>query len=422
MLRKKCFATLGVLRRKVLGYGRLGVALTILIATLTLVRGAVGFQFDSEPDKTGAYNILHLFTWAKNPQGNLTFDAAGNLYGTTEDGGSAKCDGCGAVWKLARNAKGAWTVTILHAFTGVDGANPLAGLIFDLAGNLYGTTAGGGDLGCHKPYGCGVVFKLAPKPDGTWTESVLHSFTGADGWEPDAGLIVDATGNLYGETLFGGADDSGVAFKLAPSADGTWTESVLHSFTGGADGDGPGAGLILDVTGNLYGTTYYGGSDVHGVVFKLKPNPDGTWTESVLHSFTGADGSEPQAGLTLDAAGDLYGTTTFGGACAFSPSGCGVVFKLAPNADGAWTESALYSFTGGADGTYPRAGLIFDAAGNLYGTTLFGGDSTACGFGCGVVFKLLPSSSGWSETVLHTFIGFGSYPLGGVIFDRVGNL
>jgi uncharacterized repeat protein (TIGR03803 family) len=366
MQRKKCLRTLGA-------------ALTIVITTLTLASGAAGSQLGGEPDRTGAYNVLHLFTWAKNPHGNLTFDAAGNLYGTTEDGGGSGCggSGCGAVWKLARNAKGAWTVTILHAFTGgaftagVDGAYPLAGLIFDLAGNLYGTTAGGGDLGCHKPYGCGVVFKLTPNPDGTWTESVLHSFTGADGWEPDAGLIFDATGNLYS-------------------------------------------------------TTYVGGAYGQGVVFKLTPNPDGTWTESVLYSFTGgADGGYPEAGLIFDAAGDLYGTTAFGGS-ATCPGGdeCGVVFKLAPNPDGTWTESVLHSFTGGADGANPFAGLIFDAAGNLYCTTVGGGDSTACPSlgGCGVVFKLSSSSSGWSETVLHTFIGFGANPYAPVIFDRAGNL
>jgi hypothetical protein len=365
MQRKKCFATLGVLRRKVLGYGRRGVALAVVIAALTLASGAAGFQLDGGPDAAGTYNILHRFTWAQYPSGNLIFDTAGNLYGTTQ--GGAKC--CGAVWKLARNPKGTWTVNILHAFTGgAGGAYPYAGVIFDGAGNLYGTTADGGASGAscaYRSYGCGTVFKLTPNPDGSWTESVLYSFC---------------------------------------------------SEYGCADGARPFAGLVLDAEGNLYGTTY-GGGDGHGVVFELLPNPDGTWTESVLHSFAGADGRRPFAGLVLDAEGNLYGTTADGGVY-----DAGVVLKLAPTPDGTWTESVLHSFTfPGADGAASVAGLIFDAAGNLYGTTEEGG-STACYGGCGVVFELSPSSSGWSETVLHTFIGFGKYPEGGVIFDPAGNL
>jgi uncharacterized repeat protein (TIGR03803 family) len=468
MQRKKLWATLGLLRRdvsgyggqgvvrhKVLGYGLGGVAVTIVVAALTLASkaassqargesdsatagettalrlpgGAASSQRDgSEPDAATGYNILHLFTWAKNPQGNLIFDAAGNLYGTTSGGSSCTSStfGCGVVWKLARNSKGAWTVSILHAFTGPDGARPFAGVIFDAAGNLYGTTLFGGASGY------GVVFKLAPNPDGTWTESVLYSFTvGTDGFVPWARLVFDAVGNLYGTTS--AADPGfGVVFKLAPNPDGTWTESVLYSFTGGADGNEPEAGLIFDAAGNLYGTTYVGGSSTAcdfgcGVVFKLAPNPDGTWTESVLYSFTGgADGAFPEAGLVFDAAGNLYGTTANGGAPGSAtwcePGGCGTVFKLAPDADGTWSESVLHRFSGGADGSSPEAGVTFDAAGNLYGTTWNGGDDTACPTGCGVVFKLAPSSSGWSETVLHTFSGIGGYPVAPVIFDPAGNL
>jgi uncharacterized repeat protein (TIGR03803 family) len=422
--RKKWFATLGVLRCKVLGYGRRGAALTIVIATLTLARGAAGSQLGAKPDRAGAYNILHLFTWAKLPTGNLIFDAEGNLYGTTSDGGSGSGGGCcGAVWKLTRNPKGTWTVSILHAFTGgADGAAPYAGVILDATGNLYGTTSSGGSGACP---GCGVVFKLAPNPDGTWTESVLHNFTfgGADGRYPAAGLTFDAAGDLYGTTEAGGTYNGGVVFELEPNPDGTWTESVLYSLDRNLGAQGaPGAGLIFDGAGNLYGTTNGNGESACdcGTVFKLAPNPEGTWTGTVLYSFTGgADGGGPSAGLIFDAAGNLYGTTEWDGA-----DGRGVVFKLAPNPDETWTESVLYSFTGGADGAYPFAGLVFDAAGNLYGTTFGGGTYSAfCrGFGCGVVFKLSPSSSGWSETVLHTFIGFGKYPQGGVIFDPAGNL
>ena len=362
------------------------------------------------------YKILHAFHWASNPTGNLIFEAAGNLYGTTANGGSTKCSGgCGAVYRLTPKPDGNWTLAILYAFTGADGANPYAGLIFDAAGNLYGTTYLGGSTAC--PYGCGVVFKLKPNPDGTWTESVLHSFTGPDGAAPLAGLIFDAAGNLYGTTANGGADNNGVVFKLTPGPDGTWTESVLYSFTGGADGANPWlAGLVFDAAGNLYGMTEGGGGSGRGVVLKLTPNPDGTWTESVLHSFTGPDGSFPFAGLILDAAGNLYGTTDDGGSGGCT-DGCGVVFKLAPNPDGTWTESVLYSFRLLGGGARPHAGLTFDAAGNLYGTTLKGG-----AYDYGVVFKLAPSSTGWKETVLHTFGGLGKYPFAPVIFDPAGNL
>ena len=362
--------------------------------------------------------------------GSLAMDAAGNLYGTTGGGGTRDCfgAGCGVVWKLAPNPKGSWTVNLLHQFTGGDGDGPRAGLVFDAAGNLYGTAQIGGS-GTYCFGGCGVVFKLAPNPDGTWTESVLHSFTGPDGAQPFAGLIFDAAGNLYGTTRYGGNQEEGAVFKLAPTSDGTWTESVLHSFTG-PDGAQPFAGLIFDAAGNLYGTTNYGGpagctgetGEMCGVVFKLAPKPDGTWTESVLHSFTtlGADGAGPQGGLSFDAAGNLYGTTVQGGSAACA-DGCGVVFKLAPTADGTWMESVLHRFTGGADGGAPEAGLIFDAAGNLYGTTFQGG-STACSGGCGVVFKLTPTAGGYKETVLRTFLGLAKNPSAPVIFDPRGNL
>jgi uncharacterized repeat protein (TIGR03803 family) len=402
--------TLDVLRRRVLSYGHYCAALTIVIASLMLASGAASSQPGAEPDAAGGYEVLHLFTWAQYPTGKLIFDAAGNLYGTTVYGGSRKCPGgCGVVYKLAHNPKGGWTVGILHAFTGADGVNPLGGVILDATGNLYGTTLNGG------ANNRGTVFKLAPNPDGTWTENVLYSFKGAgDGSAPVAGLIFDATGNLYGTTQGGGGCGvfCGVVFKLAPNTTGTWTESVLSTLGGFS----PSAELIADGTGNLYGTA--AGFGLSGIVFKLAPNPDGTWTESELYSFTGGpEGGFPLAGLIFDAVGNLYSTTGAGGAY-----GYGVVFKLAPNPDGTWTESVLYSFTGGADGRQPEADLVFHA-GNLYGTTTFGGDLSACSDGgCGVVFKLAPTSTGWRETVLHTFIGFGAEPVAPVIFDPAGNL
>ena len=308
---------------------------------------------------------------------------------------------------LASGAAAATTYKDLHIFnTASGGYHPLGDLIFDSAGNLYGVTADG------VAFGNGVVFRLKPHPNGSWTENVLHSFTGrAQGWVPNGGLIFDAAGNLYGTTLYGGGDNDGVVFELRPNAGGSWTETVLYSFTG-ADGSGPNGGLIFDAAGNLYGTTKFGGAHGYGTVFELTHNPDGTWAESVLHSFTGADGANPWAGLIFDAAGNLYSTTLVGGAY-----GYGSVFELTHNSDGTWTKSVLHSFTERADGGLPDAGLIFDAAGNLYGTTKDGGTR-----GFGVVFKLTLTSTGWRETVLHTFGACATYPMGGVIMDAAGNL
>jgi uncharacterized repeat protein (TIGR03803 family) len=321
------------------------------------------------------------------------------------------------------------TYKVLHRFTGPDGANPLAGLIFDGAGNLYGTTRNGGSTGL------GTVFRLVPNADGTWKESVLYSFSPADGDTAVAALSLDTKGNLYGTTAFGGGG-TGVVFQLKPNAHGSWTEAVLHSFSG-PDGLEPGAGsLIFDAAGNIYGTTLFGGSGLEcgsvgcGVVFKLTPNADGTWKETILHSFCSltscTDGAEPDAGLLFDAAGNIYGTTLFGGsssACVGSPPGCGVVFKLTPHTDGSWTERVLHRFTESSDGGQPDASLIFDAAGILYGTTLFGG-SGCRPRNCGIVFKLTPHTDGsWTESVLHAFQDHpAAQPTGALSFDAAGNL
>jgi uncharacterized repeat protein (TIGR03803 family) len=336
--------------------GAASAALMLVIAITLVLAPAAG--------AASKYKVLHRFHGANgtNPYAGLILDAAGNLYGTTYYGGAS---GDGTVFKLAPNQDGSWTESVLHSFNRSDGWSPQAGLIFDAAGNLYGTTVVGGASSD------GTVFKLAPNQDGSWTESVLHSFNGSDGWVPYAGLIFDAAGNLYGTTVEGGDTNVGTVFKLAPNQDGSWTESVLHSFHG-SDGAYPYAGLIFDAAGNLYGTTVEGDTNV-GTVFKLAPNQDGSWTESVLHSFNGRNGQYPYAGLIFDAAGNLYGTTYGGGA-----SADGTVFELAPNQDGSWTESMLHSFHG-SDGERPRAGLIFDAAGNLYGTTAGGGGASGYG-------------------------------------------
>lgn len=329
------------------------------------------------------------------------------------------------MFELTPKAGRGWKETILHNFNnnGRDGIYPYGGLIFDGTGNLYGTTAEGG------AHNGGTVFELTPKAGGGWTEKVLHAFNynnGSDGTNPYVSLIFDAVGNLYGTTYNGGSYNHGTVFELTPKAGGGWTETVLYNFNpNGIDGTNPYASLIFDGTGNLYSTTNYGGSQNSGTVFELTPQAGGGWTESVLHSFknNSRDGNAPFASLILDSVGNLYGTTSSGGA-----HGDGTVFELTPSAGGGWTEKVLHNFNlNGRDGASPFSGLIFDAAGNLYGTTLQGGDHTYCGGGCGTVFELTPKAGGgWTEKLLHKFNFFtgksGEYPNAGLVFDAAGNL
>jgi uncharacterized repeat protein (TIGR03803 family) len=299
---------------------------------------------------------------------------------------------------------------VLYSFAGGqgDGAFTQAGVFVDAQRNLYGTTQAGGGTGCGGS-GCGTVFKLTPRGK----ETVLHIFgEGSDGWLPVGGVTMDSAGNLYGTTFFGGASGRGTIFKVTPNG----KESVLFSFSGGADGSRPVADLISDEAGNLYGTTTGGGSVGNGAVFEF--TTDGK--EKVLYSFLGGtDGFYPAAGLLRDAAGNLYGTTAIGGIdCDDTGQGCGTVFKLTP--DG--SETVLYAFEGGSHGANPAAPVIMDETGTLYGTTNNGGmvcdDSGAT---CGTVFKLTANGK---ETGLHTFSGGndGSYPKGGLTMDELGNL
>jgi len=380
--------------------GAASAALMIVIAvTLVLAPAARA---------ASKYEVLHAFHGKDGfqPAGGLIFDAASNLYGTTNFGGGHDL---GTVFKLTPNTDGSWTESVLHSFNGSDGEIPDARLIFDAAGNLYGTTSKGGTSSD------GTVFKLTPNADGSWTESVLHSFSGGDGDEPSAALIFDAAGNLYGTTTAGGGvDGNGTVFKLTPNADGSWTESVLYSFSSfrKGDGDQPSSGLIFDAAGNLYGTTFGGGAYGPGAVFRLTPKAHGSWTETVVYSFNGSAGEYPYGGLIFDAAGNLFGTTEYGGAYDL-----GTVFKLTPNADGSWTESVLHSFNGSA-GRGP-VGVVFDAAGNLYGTTFEGGFHMS-----GTAFKLTPNADGsWTESLIHKFKGRPAEdPVSGLILDSAGTL
>jgi uncharacterized repeat protein (TIGR03803 family) len=269
---------------------------------------------------------------------------------------------------------------VLYSFSGGLDGGPRAGLVRDMAGNLYGTTKYGGNPNCQSPAGsCGVVFKLAPNGDGTWTESVVYAFTGSpDGANPVAGLIFDQAGNLYGTTAFGGnlsCGEVGFGCGTVFKVDQTGILTVLHTFSGGADGASPYAGLVRDTAGNLYGTTYLGGRRNGGTVFKVDKNGNETVLQRFIVGGLGA-GYYPQAGLIRDAAGNLYGTTNVGGAF-FG----GTVFKLQKNG----YLTVLHSFTGGDDGGGSYAPLIGDAAGNLYGTTTYGG-----AFSNGTAFELIP--------------------------------
>ncbi len=380
--------------------GAASAALMMVIVVTLVLAPAAG--------AASKYKVLHRFHGANDGSGpfaGLILDAAGNLYGTTEYGGAS---GYGTVFKLTPNADGSWTESVLYSFNGgSDAAIPCAGLILDAAGNLYGTTSTGGASN-H-----GTVFQLTPNTDGSWSQSLLHSFNSSDGAYPFAGLVFDAAGNLYGTTEYGGASGLGTVFKLRPNADGSWTESVLYSFIGNNDGYFPSAGLVFDAAGNLYGTTEYGGASGAGTVFKLAPNADGSWTESLLHRFHGSDGYFSYGGLIFDRAGNLYGTTAGGGA-----SDNGMVFKLTPNADGSWTESVLRRF-GGTRAAKPYASLIFDGVGNLYGTATHGGSAN-----CGAAFKLSPNLDGsWGYSLIHVFQGKPAQnPYGGLVLGGAGTL
>jgi len=314
------------------------------------------------------------------PLGGLIRDAQDNFYGTTFGGGNLFCDstdyGCGTVFKLTPSGR----ETVLYRFSGgADGRYPAAALVRDAQGNLYGTTKEGGDLSCDLTNdGCGTVFRVEVTPNGT--ETVLYTFTGgADGGYPVAALVRDEQGNLYGTTEVGGLYGQGTVFMLTP----TGTETVLYNFSG-PDGAAPMGGLIRDAQGNFYGTTEVGGLYGQGTVFMLTP----TGTETVLYTFTGgADGGYPVAALVRDEQGNLYGTTDVGGnSPCFPTGGCGTVFKVSP----AGIETVLYAFTGGTDGQNPSGSLILDSQGNLYGTTNLGGDLSCNSYGCGTVFEVIP--------------------------------
>ena len=347
------------------------------------------------PAQAQTETVLYNFSGGSDgayPEWSLTSDSAGNFYGTTYAGGF----GFGTVFELSPNGAGAWNETVLYSFTGgEDGANPSSSVIFDKTGHLYGTASAGG------ANNLGVIFKLSPKQSG-WKEAVLHSFAGGtDGEFPVSGLIFDPAGNLYGTTYNGWG--LATIFEMSPSGHG-WTEQVIYTV------ETSGAGLTMDAAGNIFSVSY-------STVFELSPNGAGGWTPTILHTFTGypKDGYFAATTPALDQAGNLYGTTVEGG-----PSNLGTVYKLSPGKNGKWTEKILHSFRGGKGASSPAAGLVFDAAGNIYGTTLLGGKHD-----WGTVFELTAPTGkgGYQEKILWSFTGSdGLGPYAGVTLDSAGNL
>jgi uncharacterized repeat protein (TIGR03803 family) len=390
-------------------FKRNGSTLLLLAAVVGLLVAAI------QTTQAQTFTVLYSFCSQANcadgasPTDALVEDGSGNLYGTAEYGGGGKV---GTVFEFTTTG----TFKVLHTFTGgADGQYP-SGLVFDTKGNLYGTTLQGGTTNN------GVVYEITS----SGTEKVLYSFTGLnDGGYPAGPLVLDGAGNLYGVTSDGGPYECfeeygcGTVFELSPSG----VETTLWAFTGGADDGNPYAGVVRDAQGNLYGTTGQSGDfgPFPGTVFKLTP----AGVETQLYSFTGEkDGSGPEAALLRDAAGNIYGTTYYGGveSCYDEmQNGCGVVFEITSKGK----EKTVHRFTGKKPGGYPTTGVVEDAAGNLYGTTPYGGNNQACSNytanGCGVIYEI--QKVGGKEVVLYTFTGGadGKYPAGALLPDGKGN-
>ena len=378
-----------------------------------------------------SFTLLHTFTGGpdgSNPLSSLVLDRNGNLYGVAPFGGSQQCQtqngiGCGTAFKLTHRGSG-WVFSTLYTFAGHgDGANPVGSLSVATDGTIYGTSDAGGNLTCRDTWGdgCGTVFHLQPRPticasiSCPWNETILYRFLGtSDGNDPLAGVTLDASGNIYGTTYQGGDGSAGGVYELSRSGSG-WTLDEIHTFVGQSDGAFPASGLIFDASSNLYGTTQYGGTGGTcsdggcGTVYELTNTGMG-WSQNILYNFAPPN-DQPLGGLIFDPAGNLYGT--------FSNQVNGV-FELS-SMGGNWTFATLYSQDYGRVSF--QSSLARDAAGNLYGTSEFGGNSN-CSNGCGVVYKLAPSDGEWTYTQLYAFTGGadGAYPIGGVVLDGNGNL
>ncbi len=384
--------------RRLLGASSAGLALAILLVTGT----SAARDWDSIYSFTGGND-------GGDPATSLIFDRAGNVFGTSVVGGTA---GCGTVFTMKPLGNDRWQETALFSFDCfATGKNPYGGVIFDRSGNLYGTTVAGGSGGACASDGCGTVFELTPKG-----ETVLYSFTGGtDGFGPGGGVVFNKAGDLFGTTPDGGAYSAGTVYELVRHGS-HWQESIIHSFTGGSDGaTGSLGSLLVDAKGNLYGVTELGGGSANaGTVFEMSPRAHGQWTFTTLYTFKGTpDAGSPYGGLIADAHGNLFGTTYQGGS-----NNAGTVFALTRGQNG-YTERVLYGFKGGQDGSYPTSTLVFDGTGYLYGTTSMGG---GVGCDCGTVFQVNASSGKESVLHRFTGAPDGGNPYYGLARDRVGNL
>jgi len=386
-----------------------GARLVVLAVSLILS----GTVWASSESVIYNFNSLSGGTDGYYPYSGLVADAKGNLYGTTFNGGNSSS--YGVAYELTFSG-GTWSETVLHTFAGgtTDGEYPDSPLTFDKSGNLYGITYQGGT------YGYGTVFELTKSGSG-WAESVIYSFSGypKDGAYPYGGtLVFDASGNLYGTTYYGGKDNAGTVFQMKQSK-GKWTEKVIHSFTGGNSGANPVGGLTVGKDGYFYGTTEYGGATYNvGTVYSLFESR-GVWVGQLIYAFPGGgNGAYPLSGLAMDSAGNLYGTTYQGGT-----DNLGTVYKLKAGKNNKFSQSVLYSFTGGdTDGDYPyyNDGVVLDSKGNIYGATYEGGSQDSAG----TVYELKLSKNKYKESVLHALAGGstdGCYPRAQVILLK-GNV
>lgn len=385
----------------------------------TLLLAATGAAQAIQP--TGSETVLYTFSGGADgaePHGALIMQKDGTLFGTTMRGGNLnQCTGagCGTVFMLTPPPSGQskWSYTVLYTFGGgTDGAVPMSALVMDKNGSLFGTTRKGGSANCGS-FGCGTVFELSPPAvaGSAWTYSQLYAFSGADGAQPEAELMIDPQGNLLGTTTLGGASDMGAVFSLSPPVAGSnvWTQQILYSFTGKLDGGHVSGPVTEDQSGNLYGTASYGGNAGSGVVFELLPpsSPQTAWTQAVLYSLPGgANGGYPRGAVTIDTAGNLYTTAT------------NIALELSPLAGGGWTANTLHAFSSLGDANIPFAGLaqvVYPGTTALYGTAGYG---TATRFGG--IYKLAaptPQNPNWNEALIYAFSGGsdGGNPFGGIL-------
>jgi uncharacterized repeat protein (TIGR03803 family) len=337
------------------------------------------------------------------PLSALVADGNGNFYGTTTSGGA---NNCGSLFELSQ-AAGKWTETTLYSCT-PHGPVPNGPLTFDKSGNIYGVT---------QSYNSGSILEFTRGANGTWTESVVHQFPSSEGM-PNLDLTLDSSGNLYGTTQLDSTGYNGEVFQLSPQS-GTWNETILYKFPAPDRAGAPAAGVIFDSKGNLYGPTLDGlrANDSGGGVYELSPRPSGPWTFTLIYSFSVTLGGGPFSRLVFDSNGNLYGAAAQGNIH-------GIIFQLTPDSNSTWKETTLHTFDSGIDGYFPTGAPIFDQSGNLYGSTLWGGNGCNENV-CGIVYELSPNDEGgWKETILHRFESAtdGSEPNPGVVLDSSGNL